>query len=101
MKKIMHVADAFSTKDGLTVIAGADHGLDDLDKKKIEAIFGESIVLEPIDGFPTDSIRVLGFDTSESLIGKKNVFLKLDVLFQKANDFLGSAVFVSAQESEH
>jgi hypothetical protein len=38
---------------------------------------------------------VLGVETSESLIGKKNVFLKLDISFEDAENLISSEVVVA------
>lgn len=84
MKKFMTVADALCADDDKIVVAGADHLADNFRKNEIEAMIGDSVALEYSDGRFSGPIAILGVEISESLIGKKNVFLKLDLPFSDA-----------------
>jgi hypothetical protein len=92
MKKFMNIYDILRAPDGRAVTAGTDPNLDPLTIAEIRQLAGASVTI--VTG--TDSVRrvysVLGVEASESLIGKKNVFLKLDIPFEDVKNLIGSVV---------
>lgn len=94
MKKLMTVADVFSADDGKTVVAGADHQLDNLSREEFEAVIGSFVMIEHPETQLSGSFSIAGIEISESLAGRKNVFLKLDLPFSGAAAFLGATVLI-------
>ena len=91
-RKLMKIQDAFLAKDGAVVVAGAEAVLDGLSEKEIESRVGSSVLLELSGKLYAEAVGVLGVKTSLSLVGRRNVFLKLDLAPQNAKDLVGCDV---------
>ena len=95
MKKFMNIYDILRTPDGQAIITGTDPNLDSLSVSEIKRLAGTLVTI--VRGAESGSVdcAVLGVETTESLIGKKNVFLKLDISFEDAKNLIGSEVVVA------
>jgi hypothetical protein len=95
MKKFMNIYDILRAPDGKAIIAGTDPNLDSLSVSEIRRLAGTMVtIVRGADSGSVDCV-VLGVETSESLIGKKNVFLKLDIPFEDAENLISSEVVVA------
>ena len=91
---LMTVADVFSASDGRIVIAGADHQMDNFNKEDLEAAIGSFVVVENQGAHASKRLSVVSVDVSESLAGRKNLFLKLDFPFSGGEGFKGARASV-------
>jgi len=88
-EKLMIIYDTFATKDDRVVVAGTDPRFDALSLAEIEQIIGSTVSIN------STTFSVLGIDVSQSLIGRKNIFLKLNASFDSTECLLGSEVLRS------
>jgi hypothetical protein len=73
----MKIHDVFESDDGRAVVAGTDDRLSALSRLEILGFAGSSVLLR-LHGHTTEA-KLLDVSLTESLVGKRNVFLKLDI----------------------
>lgn len=93
MKPFMKVSDIFAADDGAAVLAGCDSTLDDLDASSIRRRVGSHIIAKsPLSG-ASRILQVVDLEVSSSLVGKKNVFLKLVLPAAEVQEFKDGELF--------
>lgn len=75
MRKIMEIFDVFEVDRGI-VVAGVDPALDTLAPDQIRELIGSEVEVLNTDGSKA-KYSVLGVETTNSIIDKKNLFILL------------------------
>jgi hypothetical protein len=86
----MNIYDILPSDDGQAVVAGTASHLDSLSLAEIKQLVGISVTIVTGTDSGEEVFGVLGVGVSESLIGKKNLFLKFDIPFENAKNLMGS-----------
>jgi hypothetical protein len=92
MEKLMPIYDILQAGDGHAVVAGTSPHLNSLDLAEIKRLVGDSVIVVTKSDSRQERYDVLGVEISVSLIGNKNVFLKLGIPFEKAERLKGAEV---------
>jgi CxxC motif-containing protein len=71
MQEIIVIADTIKAKDGHVIVAGTNHRFDEMPDEQIKRLIGNQV---KISG---KKYQVEGVETSRSIVGSKNIFIKL------------------------
>lgn len=95
MRKIMEIFDVFEVERGI-IVAGVDPALDTLAPDQLREVIGTEIEILNTDGAKA-KYSVLGVETTNSIVDKKNVFILLPP-GTKTEDIRAGAVVYSFAE---
>jgi len=100
MQMIMRIYDILLANDGHAVIAGTSPHMNPIDFAEIKRLIGDSVVVATKSDSGREKYNVLGVEMSESLIGNKNIFFKLDTSVENAKRLMGAEVWPNAMMTQ-
>lgn len=94
----MKISDIFIADDGSAVLAGCDSTLDNLDVSLIRQRVGASVIAKAPNSGELRVLKVVALDASSSLVGKKNVFLKVAAVPGEVQDLKDAELFTEGTQ---
>jgi 5-methylcytosine-specific restriction endonuclease McrBC GTP-binding regulatory subunit McrB len=91
MKEVMTIFDVHSIPNKGIVIGGTNAALDNLSREQIRALIGKQVEIHSLKNI--FSVDVIDIDVTNSLTGKKNIFILLPPKIQEDDIDEESVVF--------